>query len=156
MAGLNRLLLCFLRATAMTPPRSARPRVLSVGNCGFDHRALSEMLQQYFSGEVDAAATARDALRKITQTTYDLVLVKRQFDADGDSGLDLIRRIKSEPAHQEMPVMLISNYPEYQKVAVAAGALPGFGKAELGRVETRERVKAALGQAEGSVPASGE
>ena len=41
--------------------------------------------------------------------------------------------------------MLVSNYPEWQQAAIAAGALPGFGKAELNRAETREKLAAVLG-----------
>ncbi len=37
--------------------------------------------------------------------------------------------------------MLLSNFPQYQEAAVAAGAEPGFGKAELDRPETLERLR---------------
>ena len=32
---------------------------------------------------------------------------------------------------RSIPVMLVTNYPEHQQQAIAAGAEPGFGKAEL-------------------------
>ena len=39
----------------------------------------------------------------------------------------------------------ISNYPEAQAEAVAAGALPGFGKAELHDPRTAELLRSAAG-----------
>ncbi len=41
--------------------------------------------------------------------------------------------------------MLVSNYADAQKEAVEAGALPGFGKADLGDGQTHERLRNALG-----------
>jgi hypothetical protein len=40
--------------------------------------------------------------------------------------------------------MLVSNYAEWQQRAVELGALPGFGKAELNRPETRAKLEAVL------------
>jgi hypothetical protein len=34
-------------------------------------------------------------------------------------------------SHPNVRTMLVSNYPEAQQEALAAGALPGFGKREL-------------------------
>ena len=42
---------------------------------------------------------------------FDLVLVNRVLDADGSSGLDLIRAIKADPDLANVPVMLVSNSP---------------------------------------------
>jgi hypothetical protein len=36
--------------------------------------------------------------------------------------------------------MLVRNFPEAQAVAVAAGAEPGFGKAEIRAAATREKL----------------
>jgi hypothetical protein len=41
--------------------------------------------------------------------------------------------------------MLVTNYPEHQQEAVAAGAEPGFGKAELGQLATRDKLSRFLG-----------
>jgi hypothetical protein len=40
--------------------------------------------------------------------------------------------------------MLVSNYPDAQAAAVAAGALPGFGKRELGSARIPELIRSAL------------
>jgi hypothetical protein len=36
--------------------------------------------------------------------------------------------------------MLVSNYPEYQQQAIAAGCEPGFGKAELSAPATLDKL----------------
>jgi CheY-like chemotaxis protein len=61
------------------------------------------------------------------------VLVNRVLDADGSSGLELIRALKAEEQLRDVPVLLVSNYEDAQAQAVQAGAVPGFGKAELGQ-----------------------
>jgi len=46
-------------------------------------------------------------------------------------------------------VMLVSNYEDAQKEAVAAGALAGFGKASLGRPAMIESLRSVLGDKQG-------
>ncbi len=41
-------------------------------------------------------------------------------------------------------MMLVSNYPDAQAAAVANGALPGFGKREIGSPRVIELIKGAL------------
>ena len=106
-------------------------KVLSVGQCGFDHGSITRFLQGHFDAEVSAASTADDALALLRQQTFNLILVNRQFDADGDDGLSFIQTVKSDPQFASIPVMLITNYPDYAKRALALGAVPGFGKSEL-------------------------
>lgn len=106
-------------------------KVLNVGQCGFDHGSITRFLQGHFDAEVSAASTADDALALLRQQTFNLILVNRQFDADGDDGLSFIQTVKSDPQFASIPVMLITNYPDYAKRALALGAVPGFGKSEL-------------------------
>jgi two-component system, chemotaxis family, chemotaxis protein CheY len=113
--------------------------VLSVGQCGFDHSAISRFLRQHFEIEVTAAATASDALDLMRRQSFALVLVNRVFDADGHAGLEFLREMKADESLAAIPVMLVTNLPAPAEQAIACGAEPGFGKAELGdpRVVTR-------------------
>jgi CheY-like chemotaxis protein len=120
-------------------------RVLSVGQCWADHGSISRTLRQEFGIEVDRADDARDALERLKQVGYALVLVNRVFDGDGSSGLELIKSVKSDPDLQAVPVMLVSNYDDAQAEAIAAGAANGFGKAALGRPQMLERLRPFLG-----------
>src|SRR5438132_854403 len=121
-------------------------RVLSVGQCAADHGGISWALQRSFGAQTSAADTVEEALAELRQQSFDLVLVNRIFDSDGSSGLEFIRRVKSDPTLSQVPIMLVSNYEESQAQAVAAGAVPGFGKASLGRPQMLERVGAFLAQ----------
>ncbi len=106
-------------------------RVLSVGQCGVDHASISHTLREHFGARVIRADTAGEALRLLETERFDLILVNRVFDADGSSGLELLRTVRDRP--QPAPVMLVSNFADAQRQAVEAGGAAGFGKAMLGR-----------------------
>jgi DNA-binding response OmpR family regulator len=120
---------------------------LNVGQCGFDHQAISLYLAEEFRAQVERSDTLDEARHALQATHYDLVLVNRVLDLDGSSGLDLIRSLKQDPdpAVATVPVMLVSDYPSAQKEAITLGAAPGFGKSELHAPETSQRIMALLG-----------
>ena len=120
-------------------------RVLNVGNCSFDHDAIRRLIEGNFDAEVVAAQGTDDALEALRRAPFDLVLANRQFASSAALGIDLIRQMKSDPQRGATPVMLVSNYPDAQQEAIAAGAEPGFGKAELDREETRQKLARFLG-----------
>ena len=119
-------------------------RVLSVGQCAADHGSISRTVGRQFDAEVVPVDTAAEALALLRQEPFDLVLVNRVLDADGSSGTGLIRQVKGEDALRQVPIMLVSNYDDAQQEAVAAGALPGFGKAALGQPQALGRLRAVL------------
>jgi hypothetical protein len=61
--------------------------------------------------------------------------------------VDFIRQLTQRQPQVMVPVMLVSNYEDAQREAVAAGAQPGFGKAALGQPQTLARLKEVLGGA---------
>jgi CheY-like chemotaxis protein len=108
-----------------------KPRILSVGQCSFDHGSISRHLRQAYRAEVTAADTKGQTLTSLRAGEFDLVLVNRVLDGDGSPGIEVIRAIKADPELASVPVMLVSNYEDAQAEARAAGALPGFGKSDL-------------------------
>ena len=116
-------------------------RILSVGQCSPDGSAITAFLEQTFAAEVETADTADEAMSSIHNGPFDLVLINRIFDADGGSGLELIRSIKKDSGICKVPVMLVSNLADAQERAVAAGAEPGFGKAQVGTPEAIARLE---------------
>jgi two-component system chemotaxis response regulator CheY len=124
--------------------KGAKPKVLSVGNCGFDNGNLGRVLAEYFGAEVQTAVTSEQAIHAVRDGQFDLVLVNRVFDANGDSGLELIKKLQSGEETRATPVMLVSNYADAQDAAIALGARPGFGKNALATPETRERLASSL------------
>jgi two-component system chemotaxis response regulator CheY len=128
-------------------PETGSPRVLNVGQCGFDHRSISSYLSDRFGARVESAESFDDAHQALRRGKFDLVLVNRVLDMDGSSGLELIQRLKedAQEALKAIPVMLVSDYPEAQRMAVELGAEPGFGKSEMESPATFERLRALLG-----------
>lgn len=119
-------------------------KVLSVGQCRPDHAAISHFLTSNFEVEVVSADFREDTLRVLSEQQIDLVLINRKLDADYSDGMEILRNIKEDASTAAVPVMLVSNFPEWQEKAVEFGAVPGFGKAELNAAETVERVRAVL------------
>jgi two-component system chemotaxis response regulator CheY len=120
------------------------PRVIDVGNCGFDHSSLSGLLQQHFQVPCISVANGVELQRELKQGDVALVIVNRVFDSDGGDGVALIEQLKQQPTTAALPVMLLSNYADAQEKAVALGALPGFGKSSLRSDATRELLKGIL------------
>lgn len=118
--------------------------VLDVGQCPPDHHSIRAYLTRHFDCEVVQAHGPADTQSELATRPYDLVLINRKLDADYSDGIEIIRRIKAEPATAGVPVMLVTNYAEHQQAAVAAGALYGFGKLEFDAPATRERLAAVL------------
>jgi two-component system chemotaxis response regulator CheY len=116
-------------------------RVLDVGNCVPDHAAIRRLIESNFEASVTQAADLSSALAELQREPADLVLVNRKLDLDYSDGLAIVRHLKADPQWSATPVMLITNYPEYQAEAVAAGAEPGFGKQELRTNETLEKLR---------------
>ena len=52
----------------------------------------------------------------------------------------MIRALKGDSDAASVPMMLVTNYPEHQAAAIAVGAIPGFGKLEFQKPETREKL----------------
>jgi len=115
---------------------SKTARVLEVGNCGPDHASISAMLKGHFSVEIDRVMHVHEAVGKMRNCRYDLVLLNRLIFADGSEGIELLRQANSDPDLQGVPIMMLSNFAEAQRASVAAGGVPGFGKAAIGDSKT--------------------
>jgi len=101
-------------------------------------------LTSHFDCEIAKADNLEDARAQLNSGRFDLVLVNRKLDADYSDGIEVVRAIKSDAATAEVPVMLVTNYPEHQEAAMAAGAIHGFGKLEFEKPETRQRLAEVL------------
>ena len=119
--------------------------VLSVGQCRPDHAAITHFLSSNFDVQILATDLYDDTVRVLSEKSVDLVLINRKLDADYSDGMAILKTIKEDPQTNQIPVMLISNFPDAQEAAVDAGAMYGFGKAELNSPDTVERVRGILG-----------
>ena len=94
-----------------------------------------------------SADESRGFAEQLEKQEPDLILFNRElgYGFDPDTGVEAIRLL-----HQTKPdlkMILVTNYPEVQLAAQAAGALPGFGKRELGTQRVLDVLRGALGVA---------
>ncbi len=117
---------------------------------------VHELLARHWGVQLAYRFFYLDTLDILRRESVDLVLINRKLDADYSDGMDIIRTLKADPKLAATPVMLISNFEDAQKEAVEAGAVPGFGKAELSSERARECVARVLesDRVPGSDPAS--
>ncbi len=114
--------------------------VLSIGQCRPDQAAISHYLTSHFGAKVLHAELPGDAYQLLSHQSIDLILINRKLDADYSDGMEILQHLCTDKSTEEIPVMLVSNFAEWQEKAVAMGAIYGFGKAELNRPETKQRL----------------
>ena len=119
-------------------------RVLSVGQCGFDNQALTHFLTKHFDVELRTSDLAADTISTLQSNEFDLILINRKLDRDYSDGMDILKQLKSDPQHENIPVMLVSNFEDAQATAMDSGALLGFGKSQYGDPAVLERLRAVL------------
>jgi len=117
--------------------------ILDVGQCNPDHNALKKLAAEA-GAEVERIKLPAQAVERLREKKFDLVFVNRKIDADYTDGLELVKAMQADKELKKIPIMLISNYTEAQEEAVKEGAVLGFGKAELKKPETLEKVKTVL------------
>ncbi|MEP3478041.1 MAG: hypothetical protein ABJZ55_02225 [Fuerstiella sp.] len=119
--------------------------VLNVGQCRPDTAALGHFLKSNFGAAMISTDLLDDTMQALRDQAIDLVLINRKLDADYSDGMAILAAIKQDDDLSKIPVMLVSNFPEWQEKAVEAGAIYGIGKAELASAEATDRVREALG-----------
>ena len=126
------------RAPAMKP---GFPAVLD------NFRLSFPIFSEYYGGGIgdivyDPGKYVMGALFDLTDAELTVLdaKVNRKLDADYSDGIEVIRRIKTDPKLSQTPCMLVTNYPEHQQAAVAVGAEPGFGKLTYHEPATHEKL----------------
>jgi two-component system, chemotaxis family, chemotaxis protein CheY len=128
-------------------PTSPPKRIVLVGHCGPDSSFLRMTISRAVKDATILMADDEAHLDKLVNEGVDLLLLNRvlDFGFSVDLGTDLIRKLRQE--RPELKLMLITNYPEVQTEAVKLGALPGFGKREMGSPKVAELLRNALANA---------
>ena len=96
-----------------------------VGNCDRITPLSAACSGAHYAAEVLQTHGPADTLALLRQEPVDLVLINRKLDQDYSDGLDIIKSIKADPQLATLPCMIVSNYPDQQKIAVAAGTDTG-------------------------------
>lgn len=114
------------------------PIITLVGHCRPDIFALTAAIRGFIPGaDVQTANTTAELERD-----SNLYLVNRVLDGQfsTESGIELIKGF----AGGSTPSILITNIDEHAQAALEAGALPGFGKANMRSPQAEAALKAAL------------
>ena len=119
-------------------------KVVLVGHCGADNSYLRIAVSSALRGATVLAADDARELDVLLLEGVDLLLMNRElgWGFDENEGVDVIRSLRSR--HPNVKMMLVSNYPEAQAAAVAVGALPGFGKREIGGQRVTQLLREAV------------
>jgi len=119
-------------------------RIVLIGHCGPDSSYLRITVGRAGRDVKVLAADSSSELDTLLKEGVDLLLFNRVLDYgfEETSGPVLIGKVRAK--HPNVQCMLVSNYPEAQAEAVAAGALPGFGKRELGSPRVAEMIREAI------------
>lgn len=124
----------------MPESNSKSIEVALVGHCVPDSSYLTITIQKAIPGAKVMRATD-DASVEQAIGEGALLLVNRKMEpgyADSN-GNEYIRRLVKK--HPGVRLMLISNYADAQAQADKDGALPGFGKKQLNKPETAEKLR---------------
>src|SRR6266704_2500716 len=125
---------------------SAMPKkVALIGHCGPDISYLRMTISSAVKEVRILAADDDVELHHVLNEGADLLLFNRElgYGFTDPEGVKIIQRLRA--ANPTLKMMLVSNYPDAQAAAIAAGALPGFGKREIGTKKVTELLRNALG-----------
>ena len=119
-------------------------KVVLIGHCGPDGSYLRMAISK---AQRDARVTVVEdevELKQAISEGVDLLLFNRLLDwgFEDPDGASVIRKLRAK--HPELKMMLISNYKEAQATAIEAGAMPGFGKRDIGSERVTKLLRDAL------------
>ena len=119
-------------------------KIALIGHCGPDSTYLRLTAMKAAKDVQVLMADDDSELKDVLEQGVDLLLLNRElgYGFTEKMGADLIKRLRA--AHPQLKMMLVSNYAEAQAEAVANGALPGFGKREIGSPRVVELLKEAI------------
>ena len=117
--------------------------IVLVGHCGIDGPRLQSVVSQCLKGCEVVRVNEQGDLEAACEQGADLLLVNREpVGFEGTEGLELIRGVRQR--YPDQKVMLVSDFPEAQQEAIAAGALPGFGKRDIDSPKLEQSIRQAL------------
>ena len=119
-------------------------KIALIGHCGPDSSYLRMVCGQAAKGAQVLMADDDSELQDVLAQDVDLLLFNRElgYGFTHKMGVDAIRYLRG--LNKNLRMMLVSNYPDAQAAAVANGALPGFGKREIGSARVIEVIRGAL------------
>jgi hypothetical protein len=109
-------------------------RIVLVGHCGVDAPRLEREVSRICPRAEVMTVNSEERLHEVVEEGADLLLINRQlpYGFESEEGVELMRDLQNM-VDGEVKMMLVSDRPDAQEEARHAGALDGFGKADLGK-----------------------
>lgn len=133
------------KADSTSTDSTATKKVVLVGHCGPDSSYLRMAVMKADKAVQVLMADDTEELETLLKNGHaDLLLLNRELSwgFHDSEGVEMIRRLRA--LHPELKMMLVSNYPDAQVAAEKAGAVPGFGKREIGSPRVAQLIRDAL------------
>ncbi len=120
-------------------------KIALVGHCGVDGPRIQARITSILDGADITAANDPETLKRVCDEGCHLLLFNRELGLgfDDELGVDGMAGIRE--SHPDVKMMLISDRADAQAAAEKIGALPGFGKADLGTSKVEKALRGALG-----------
>jgi hypothetical protein len=120
-------------------------KIALVGHCGVDGPRIEARIHDILDDAQVCSCNDAESLDRVCGDGVDLLLFNRElgYGFDDGQGVELIKQVHK--SHPDIKLMLISDRPEAQRKAEKAGAMPGFGKADLTTSKVEKALRNALG-----------
>src|SRR4051794_2884939 len=112
--------------------------VILVGHCDFDGPRLQKEISAKMPNVNVTRLNDEDEFDRIIKSSDAVLLINREPVGMDRDGIELVRCACESNGNSH--VMLISDYEDAQEEAEELGALPGFGKADIGSPKLVERI----------------
>ena len=119
-------------------------KIALIGHCGPDSNYLRMTISKAVKDAKILSAEDDAELSDLLGQGPDLLLFNRElgYGFAETQGVKVIEQLRV--GKHSVKMMLISNHADAQAAAVTAGALPGFGKREIGTPKVTELLREAL------------
>ena len=117
-------------------------RILLVGHCGVDGPRMQREIASFMK-EADVVRVNSERDLNTAVEDADLLLINREpLGFEPRLGPDLIKELRER--RPDAKLILVSDYEDAQQEATQSGALPGFGKSDLGSPKFEDTIRKAL------------
>ena len=119
-------------------------KIALVGHCGVDGPRIAARINDILDDVEVCYCNDPESLDAALDEGANLLLFNRAlgFGFDDATGVDVMADVRA--SHPDAKLMLISDYDHAQRDARHVGALPGFGKSDLGSSKVEEALRGAL------------
>jgi two-component SAPR family response regulator len=99
-------------------------KMLIIGLCYADAQSLKKVLEKNFQANTMDVTRSEEAKNILRQRKIDLIMVSRVLVGDKSSGIEFLAYVKKN--HPEIPIIILTRFPEAQKEALEKGAVGAF------------------------------